>query len=175
MSPADVRRRNRFLVAAAIVVGVVTLDQLSKTWVVRTLADGPAHIVGDFVVLRYSTNPGAAFSLFTGQTPILAVLAIAITGALVWVLASTRSFGMTVGLALLLGGALGNLSDRFFRPPEFLHGEVVDFISIGRFPSFNVADSAITIGAALVIWFGLRGGFEADADDADAERASSGG
>lgn len=165
MSPGAAR--NRFVVAALIVAGVVVLDQISKTWVARALADEPAHIVGDFIVLRYSTNPGAAFSMFTGQTPVLALLAIGITSALVWVLSRADSLGMTVGLALLLGGALGNLSDRLFRPPEFLHGEVVDFISVGRFPSFNVADSAITIGAVLVIWFGLRGDFERDTDTSD--------
>jgi signal peptidase II len=58
-----------------------------------------------------------------------------------------------VALALVLGGALGNVSDRLFRAPGFLHGAVVDFIKVGSWPTFNVADSAITIGAVLlVVW-----------------------
>ncbi len=63
---------------------------------------------------------------------------------------------MVVGLSLVLGGALGNLSDRVFRDPGFLRGAVVDFVSVGAWPTFNVADSAITIGAVLIIWRGWR-------------------
>jgi signal peptidase II len=61
-----------------------------------------------------------------------------------------------VALSLILAGALGNLCDRVFRTPGFLRGAVVDFVVLGRWPSFNVADSAITIGAILLVLFGWR-------------------
>jgi signal peptidase II len=154
--------RKPFVVAFAAAAAVVAADQVTKTWAVRSLRDGPVEVIGEFAEFRLSFNSGAAFSLFTGQTPFLAVLAIGITVALVWILARTHSTGMGVGLGLLLGGALGNLGDRVFRAPSFLHGQVVDFISVGTFPTFNVADSAITIGAVVIIWYGLRGGLEPD-------------
>jgi len=164
VSPAGADRRP-VAIALAIVAAVVALDQLTKTWAVRELGDGPVSVVGDFAELRLSFNPGASFSLLTGRTPILAVLAIVIAGALVWVLVRTDSLGMAVGFGLVLGGALGNLADRIFRAPRFLHGEVVDFVSVGAWPTFNVADSAITIGAILVIWFAWRADRESDRSD----------
>jgi signal peptidase II len=70
--------------------------------------------------------------------------------------ARTESDRITLcALVLLLGGALGNLSDRFFRAPSFLHGSVVDFVKVGSFPVFNVADSCVTVGATLLIVRGL--------------------
>ena len=155
MSRDDADRRP-IAVAFGIVAVVVLLDQLTKTWALRALHDGPTSVIGDFAELRLSFNSGASFSLFAGRTPLLAVLALAITIVLVWVLARTESLGMAIGFGLVLGGALGNLLDRIFRAPSFLHGEVIDFISVGAWPSFNVADSAITIGAIAVVWFGWR-------------------
>lgn len=160
MSRGDADRRP-IAVAGAIAVGVALLDQLTKTWAIRALRDGPISVVGDFAELQLSFNSGASFSLFAGRTPFLAVLALLIAVALVWVLARTDSIGMGVGFGLVLGGALGNLVDRVFRAPRFLHGEVIDFVSVGSWPTFNVADSAITVGAILVVWFGWRA--EADA------------
>jgi len=81
------------------------------------------------------------------------------------VLLTTESLGMAVGFGLVLGGALGNLADRIFRAPRFLHGEVVDFVSVGAWPTFNVADSAITVGAILVIWFAWRAEREPEPSD----------
>jgi signal peptidase II len=139
------------LVAVGIVVGVVILDQLTKAWVVAQLSDGPQSIVGTTVELRLSRNPGGAFSLFQSFTPLLAVLALVVAFVLGRAILRTDDRLMVVALALVLGGALGNLVDRVVRAPSFLRGEVVDFVRVGRFPSFNVADSAITIGAVLLI------------------------
>lgn len=146
-------RRSGRLVAAVvlgIVAGVVVFDQATKTWAVRELADGPVEVVGNDVAFRLSRNSGGAFSLFQGFTPLLAVLAIALAVVLVRVLRRTRDPLMLVALALILGGALGNLIDRLARSPGVLRGEVVDFVDVGRFPVFNVADAAITIGAVLL-------------------------
>ena len=108
-------------------------------------------IVGTAVEFRVVRNSGGAFSTFTNATVVLAVLAIGLTAWLVVTVRKTTDFWTALGLALVLGGALGNLTDRFFRSPGFLRGHVVDFVKVGSFPLFNVADSAVTIGAALLI------------------------
>jgi signal peptidase II len=138
---------------AAIVVGVVVCDQITKTWAVRRLADGPVSVFGDWAEFSLARNPGSAFGL-VGNTGLLVALAVLITFALVFALRRIDNYGMAIGLALVLGGALGNLCDRMLRAPGFPEGAVVDFVSVGAFPTFNVADSAITIGAVLIIWFG---------------------
>jgi signal peptidase II len=146
----------RPLLILGLVVGIVVLDQITKAWVVASLADGPLSIIGDRVELRLSRNPGGAFSILTGFTPLLAVLAAIVAIVLVRVAQRAKDPVMVVALSLVLGGALGNLTDRLFRAPGFLRGEVVDFVRIGAFPSFNVADSAVTIGAVLLLLWGWR-------------------
>jgi signal peptidase II len=141
----------RRLLAGAIVVGVVAVDQLTKTWAVAALDDGPASIIGDDVELRLSRNTGGAFSLFQGFTPLLAIVAIVLTVLLVRALHRSDDPWIVVALALVLGGAIGNLVDRAVRAPGFLRGAVVDFVSVGSFPTFNVADAAITVGAVLLV------------------------
>jgi signal peptidase II len=137
-------------VVGALVV-IVGLDQLTKAWAVSALADGPKHAIGDFLVFEVARNSGSAFSRFQGYTPVLAVLAIVIT---VFVARSVRQATdrwTLVGLVLVLGGSLGNLTDRLVRSPGFLRGHVVDFIAVGWWPVFNIADSCITIGAIVLI------------------------
>ena len=122
------------------------LDQLTKSWAVTALADGPKWVIGDTVEFELTRNGGSAFSRFQGITPILAVGAIIVTIVLVRVLRGTTDRVLVVGLTLVLGGALGNLMDRIFRAPGFMRGHVVDFVAVGWWPVFNVADSCITIG-----------------------------
>jgi signal peptidase II len=143
--------------AAPIIVGaVVLLDQLTKSWVVATHSDDPLSIIGTTVEFHVARNSGGAFSTFTNATLVLAVLAIGLTIWLVRTLRRTTDAWTVVALALVLGGALGNLCDRIFRSPGVLRGHVVDFVRVGSFPSFNVADSAITIGAILLIVLSFR-------------------
>jgi signal peptidase II len=137
--------------APVIVAAVVVADQLTKVWVVAALSDGPQSIVGDDVELRLVRNSGGAFSLFTGATFLLATVAVILSVVLVRTVRRTRDLLTVVSLSLILGGALGNLCDRVFRAPGVLRGHVVDFVRVGSFPSFNVADSAITIGAILLV------------------------
>jgi signal peptidase II len=151
---ADGSRLRRFVPA---LVGVIVLaDQLTKSWMVARHADDPISISGDSIEFRLARNSGGAFSTFTNATVVLAVLAIGLTGWLIWTLRRTTDRGTVVALVLVLGGALGNLVDRVFRSPGVLRGHVVDFVRVGSFPSFNVADSAITIGALLLILLSFR-------------------
>jgi signal peptidase II len=158
---------NRRVLAAVIVVAVVVLDQLTKTWAVAALSDGPISVVGDTVVLQLARNPGGAFSFVSGAgvTPLLALIAIGVTIYLLRMVGRTDDRLMLVALALVLGGALGNLLDRFFRSPGFLRGEVIDFVSIGWWPIFNVADSALSIGIVLLLVASFRSPAPQDADE----------
>jgi signal peptidase II len=142
-----------------VIAGIATiilLDQLTKSWAVANLADGPQHIFGDTVELALTRNGGSAFSRFQGITPVLAIGAIIVTIVLARVLRNANDRLLIVALTLLLGGALGNLMDRIFRAPGFLRGHVVDFVAVGWWPVFNVADSCVTIGAILLIICSLR-------------------
>ena len=134
----------------AVAAGVVALDQVTKVWAVAGLSDGPVRLIGSLLELRLTRNPGGAFSLLTNMTPVLAVVAV---GMAAWIVRTTRRTAdavMAYSLALVLGGAVGNLVDRLVRSPGFLRGEVVDFIKVPHWPTFNVADSAITIGVLLI-------------------------
>ena len=114
---ADPRPVPRWL-APSIVVGIVVLDQLTKSWVVASLSDGPLSIIGDDVELRLIRNSGGAFSLFTNATVVLALLAIVLSVVLVRAVQRARDRLTVVALSLVLGGALGNLTDRFAAQPR---------------------------------------------------------
>jgi signal peptidase II len=154
-APARVKRTRPGL-ALAIVLGVVLLDQLTKLWAVRRLADSPLAIVGDDVDFRLARNTGGAFSLFQAFTPLLAALAIGVAFFLVRTVKRAEGTLLVVGLSLVLGGAVGNLVDRIFRSPGFLRGGVVDFVHLGPWPTFNVADASITVGAVLLVVWAFR-------------------
>lgn len=136
--------------------GLVALDQLSKAWAYWSLrpTDAVVRIIPGFFHLRYAENPGIAFSLFNSGTPTmrLTLLGIAVCAAVgvslyLWWTPSDRRL-LRVTLTCLLGGILGNAIDRV------VHGAVVDFLDVHwgtwHFPTFNVADSCITIGAFLL-------------------------
>jgi len=149
-------RSSRTRLAAGIVIAIVALDLITKTWAVHELADGPVEIIGESVSFRLARNTGGAFSLFQAFTPLLAIVAGLVAYFLVRTLRRTHDTLLVVALAFVLGGAIGNLLDRLFRSPGFLRGAVVDFVHVGDWPTFNVADSAITIGAVLVIVWSVR-------------------
>lgn len=140
----------------------LVLDIVTKAVVVAKLSDrGPVQVVPGFANLTLLRNPGSAFSLATGYTAILSVLAAAVVVAVVRLSRRLRSTGWAVALGLLLGGAAGNLTDRIFRAPGFLRGHVVDWVHLyigdHSWPVFNVADSGITIAAVLVVVLSLTG------------------
>lgn len=146
----------RTLRLVAIAVGVAGLDQATKTWAVRALDDGPIDLVGSSVQFRLTRNSGSAFSLFTGWTPALAILAAVLVVVLIRMGRAESDVWLATALAVVLGGALGNLGDRLFRAPGFLEGAVVDFVRVGGWPTFNVADSAIAVGAVILLIRGWR-------------------
>jgi signal peptidase II len=147
----------------AVALSVVSLDLITKIIVVARLrpAESP-RLFGGLLYLSLVRNPGAAFGLAEGMTAVFALAAAAVAVAIVRIAPRLRSAPWAVGLGLLLGGATGNLIDRLFRSPGPLRGRVVDFISVfapggARFPAFNVADSAITIGVLTLLVASLFG------------------
>jgi signal peptidase II len=157
---ADVTRdrgRRRPLLYGAIVLGVVAVDQATKAWAVSELPGAPVSIIGDDVELRLTRNTGGAFSLFQGYTPLLVALALVITVLLIRAVRRANDPVTAVALSLILAGAFGNLGDRLFRSPGFGRGAVVDFVRLGWWPTFNVADASVTTGAVLLILWTLFG------------------
>ncbi len=129
-----------------IAAAVVLLDQFTKTWAVDHVRDRAIHV---FWTLRLAVtyNPGAAFSIGQGITPFFVAVAVIMVVVLVFVAHKDQSVGARVALGLVLGGALGNLTDRVVRHH---HGAVIDFIDFRWWPVFNVADACIVIGAILL-------------------------
>jgi signal peptidase II len=146
------------LVGVALVVAVT--DQLVKAWVVATLpVRVPNHVLGDLLIFEHVANPGAAFSLATGATWVFSVIAVAVVVFLVWFARRIRSVAWAVLFGLLLGGTIGNLTDRLIRPPGFGIGHVVDFILVPwLLPAiFNLADAAIVASMCLFVLLTLLG------------------
>jgi len=144
-------------IVACVAAIVLVVDQLSKALVLTFLAPGAPHaevvIVPGLLRLYYVENTGAAFGLFQGKNPLLAFLAFGVVVALiVWFRKLVRFWLGALALGLQLGGAVGNLIDRF------RHGFVVDFIDFSFWPTFNVADSVITIGVLMLLYVLLRQG-----------------
>ncbi|NUS42758.1 MAG: signal peptidase II [Mycobacteriaceae bacterium] len=158
-APSGGRRLPLLLAVATLVLG---LDVLTKVLAVAHIRPGrPVRIIGDTVTLRLVRNAGAAFSMATGMTWVLALIAVGVAVGVVRFGRSLRSLWWAVGLGLVLGGTIGNLVDRFLRAPGPLRGHVVDFVSVGWWPVFNLADSAIVCGAVLLVGLTLFG-FEPD-------------
>lgn len=137
---------------------VLVLDVVSKLIVVATLSDrAPVHLVGHTLQLTVTRNGGAAFSVGTGATILFTAVAVAVVVVIARTARRLRSRGWAVAFGLLLGGALGNLTDRVFRSPGVFRGHVVDWIELPHWPIFNLADSAIVLGGVLAVGLSLFG------------------
>ncbi|GGL04189.1 lipoprotein signal peptidase [Nocardia jinanensis] len=157
---AQPRQRLRLLLLVAATL--FALDLVTKVIVVARIRPGePVSLVGDVVELVLVRNPGAAFSMATGMTWLLTLIATAVVIGVLRIGRTLRSPLWAIGLGGVLGGALGNLMDRLFRAPGPLQGHVVDFVSVGWWPVFNVADSSIVCGAILLVALTVFG-FEPD-------------
>jgi signal peptidase II len=139
-------------VTAALVYGA---DRLTKLWAVRALSDRPIDVIQGVLTLRYVSNSGGAFSLGQGAPWLFAAVTVVVAGLIVAVAFRSRSLLSAVALGLVLGGALGNLTDRIVRGSG-LRGRVVDFIDFHVWPIFNLADASIVIGALLLAFTALR-------------------
>lgn len=172
----------------AVTVGVVVVDQLTKSWAVAVMqpriaaGDGPIPIIGNALFLTFYENPGASFGIGTGFTWIFTAVAAGVVVVVVRISRRLASLPWAIALGALLGGALGNLIDRLFRPPSFGMGHVIDFIGFGSWFVNNIADIAISAAAVLMVLLVFRGidvdgtrHVSADDDDADAAEPTDDG
>lgn len=145
------KMRARWPIFAGLAVAVLVADQLTKAWLVSFLAPGQrTEVVGSYVRLVHSQNTGALFGLFRDQAILFAFVSIGVVGMIIWFHGNAgRNTHLSIALGLLLGGALGNMTDRF------RYGYVVDFVDLGvgdlRWYTFNVADAAISCAILLLL------------------------
>ncbi|MCU1509777.1 MAG: signal peptidase [Actinomycetota bacterium] len=146
-------------VLALVALAIYALDQLTKFLVIKNVAEGQlVPFIGTFIQLHFVKNAGAAFSLGTGMTWIFSIVAAVVVVFIIAFARRIRSLAWTVLFGMLLGGTLGNLTDRLFREPSFGQGHVIDFIQLPLFPAiFNIADSAIVVSMGLFILLTLLG------------------
>lgn len=151
-------RRRRVPVLIAVAALAYLLDVLSKLWVVHSLEHrDPIRLLGHYLQLDATRNAGAAFGMGQGMTIVFTLIAVGVIAVIVRLSRRLYSTPWAIALGLLLGGAFGNLTDRVFRSPGGFQGRVVDFIAPEHFAIFNLADSAICCGGALIVLLSFRG------------------
>jgi len=142
-----------------VAIGILGVDQFAKYLIVTNLEFGQRlPVLGEVLQFTFVRNSGAAFSLASGFTWIFSIVALGVVAAIIVLARRIASTAWAWMLGLLLGGALGNLSDRLFREPSFGQGHVIDFIQVWGFPAiFNIADIAICTAMGLFLLLTLRG------------------
>lgn len=148
-------RRWRALYLVAWIIWLCDLG--TKVWAQDALSSSPnVKVIGSFLQFTYVRNSGAAFSFGEGGTIFFSFFAIAVLIFIAKFAPVITSKGWAIVGGLLLGGILGNLSDRLFRSPGFLRGHVIDWIQIPHWPVFNIADSSIVIAALIAIYLSIK-------------------
>ncbi|MFF1769492.1 signal peptidase II [Streptomyces sp. NPDC058249] len=151
-------RRRRIAVLFAVAVLAYALDLVSKMIVVAKLEHHDSiEVIGTWLKFEAIRNAGAAFGFGDAFTVIFTVIAAAVIVVIARLARKLYSLPWAIALGLLLGGALGNLTDRIFRSPGVFEGAVVDFIAPKHFAVFNLADSAIVCGGILIVLLSFRG------------------
>lgn len=168
MTGQPARGRTPWLLLAGVAVAVLVVDQLTKWWALSALADGPIEVAWG-LQWNLVRNKASAFSLGGGSAwgPLVSVMGLAIVVGLLWMVRSSSSRWGAVFTGLVIGGAIGNLIDRAARSDSgFMGGGVVDFVDLGWWPVFNVADAAVVVGViglVLVTLIGERADPQRDA------------
>ncbi len=156
--PRRPRRALLLSLFAGFAVFAYVFDQLTKLWVIGTMTEGERiPVLPPLLHWYYIRNSGAAFSIGENVTWVFTIIMAAVSVAILLQLRKLGSAWWALALGLLLGGALGNLTDRLFREPSFAMGHVVDFIQLPNFAIFNIADSAVVSSVALICLLTLRG------------------
>ncbi|MET9624914.1 MULTISPECIES: signal peptidase II [unclassified Streptomyces] len=158
-APAELPKGRRKIVALLVVALVAYLVDLGSKMLVVAKLEGhePIRVVGDLLKFDAIRNPGAAFGMGEAFTIIFTCIAAVVIVVIIRLARKLYSTAWAIALGLLLGGALGNLTDRIFRAPGVFEGAVVDFIAPAHFAVFNLADSAIVCGGFLIVILSFRG------------------
>ncbi|MFP8944816.1 signal peptidase II [Streptomyces fenghuangensis] len=152
------RGRRRTVELAIVAAAAYALDLVTKILVVEKLeGHDPIEVIGTWLRFQAVRNPGAAFGIGEALTIVFTVIAAAVIVVIARIARKLYSTPWAIALGLLLGGALGNLTDRVFRSPGVFQGHVVDFIAPAHFAVFNLADSAIVCGGVLIVLLSFRG------------------
>lgn len=153
VDPPSLGHRSRYRILGLFAGLIIVVDQITKWWAVERLEGG--RTIDLFWTLRFKLhrNTGASFGVGEGLTPIIAVAAMAVSVALVVMARRVNEPRVLLAMGAVLGGALGNVVDRFFRAGDgFLAGGVVDFIDFQWWPIFNVADMGVVLGGITLAW-----------------------
>ncbi|WP_052851813.1 signal peptidase II [Streptomyces avicenniae] len=153
-----VRGPRRVAVLVAVAAFAYLVDLATKIWVVTSLENQRSiDVIGDWMRFRAVRNAGAAFGIGSALTVVFTCIAAAVIVVIFRLARRLYSVPWAIALGLLLGGALGNLTDRLFRSPGAFQGHVVDFVAVQHFAVFNLADSAIVCGGILIVLLSFRG------------------
>ena len=158
--PPSPRPRRAVLLSlfAGFAVFAYVLDQLTKLWVTSTMVEGERiPVLPPLLHWYFIRNSGAAFSIGENVTWVFSIIMAGVAVAILFQVRRLGSAWWSLALGLLLGGALGNLTDRLFRDPSFGMGHVVDFIQLPNFAIFNIADSAVVSSVVIICLLTLRG------------------
>ena len=120
------------------------------------MSDEPKKVIGSILQFKLAFNSGAAFSLASSGTIFLSSFSIMVAATIFYFGRKVRSTPWAIALGLVLGGIFGNLTDRIFRSPGGLQGEVVDWIQVPHWPIFNIADTSVVCGAILITILNLK-------------------
>lgn len=168
-------RPRRFLLLLLVALAAVGVDFLTKEWALASFSEGESvEVIGSLLQFTLVFNTGAAFSMGTDFTWLFTCIASVVVVAIGYIGLRVRSVWWGVTLGLMMGGAAGNLIDRFFRDPAPFHGAVVDFIRLPNWPVFNIADSCVVVGAVLVVVLTFKG-LNLDATVVGNDRRGDGG
>lgn len=166
-------RRHFWWIWLGVAAFAYLCDQLTKWWVSSTMEIGEKTPVIDGLLQWYHIlNSGAAFSIGENFTWVFTIIMAVVSVGIMVLSRKIGSIWWSIGLGLVLGGALGNLTDRLFRPPSFGMGHVVDFISFPNFAIFNMADMAV-VGGVIVICLLTLLGIGMDGSKSGAEKVAA--
>ena len=135
---------------------IFLFDFATKQWALSALSFEPKQLIGSFLQLNLVKNSGAAFGFGSGFTLFYSIFSLAVVMTVIYFARAITSGGWQLTAGLLLGGVIGNLTDRAFREPAFFRGHVIDWIEIPNWPVFNLADCAIVIAAFIAFILSVR-------------------
>lgn len=141
----------RYSVGGGIAAVVVAADLATKRYAAIQFNGNPVEIIPGFFGFTFTENPGGAFSLFQNGGVVIGIAASIVTIVVLVAMAFPRPMPETVALGFVVGGALGNLVDRFARGDGIIDGPVIDWIELSIIPTFNLADASVTVAVALLL------------------------
>lgn len=141
----------RYLIGLGIGAIVTVIDLLTKRYAALNFAGSPVEVIPGFFGFTFVENPGGAFGMFQNGGVVIGVAAIIVTVVVLYALATARPTMETVSLGFVVGGAFGNLIDRFARGPGIIDGPVIDWIELWFIPTFNIADASVTVAVAMLL------------------------